>query len=198
MRAKGASRNGTLARILENAGWLLAGKGVGAVLSLVYLGIATRTLGPSGFGQFVLILGVAQAISSFVSFQTWQAVVRFGMAHFQAGRRDALSRVLAFTLALDYGGALAGCLLALAGIDFLGDWFGWDRVVRTEALLFAFVVLLSTRSTPIGILRLHDRFGVAAAADAVTPVTRMIGALAALLFAPSVKGFLLALSLIHI
>ena len=192
MRAKGASRNGTLARVLENAGWLLAGKGVGAVLSLVYLGIATRTLGPAGFGQFVLILGVAQAISSLVSFQTWQAVVRFGMPHLQEGREEPLGRLLAFTLALDFGGAVAGCLIAVAGVDFLGDWFGWEARVRTEALLFAIVSLLTVRSTAIGILRLHDRFGVAATADAVMPVTRMIGALAVLAAGPSVTGFLIA------
>ncbi|QPQ54159.1 lipopolysaccharide biosynthesis protein [Allosphingosinicella flava] len=192
MRAGGASRNGTIARVLENAGWLLAGKGVGAALSLVYLGLATRTLGAAGFGQFVLILGIAQAIASFVGFQTWQGVVRFGMPHLQAGRRDSLGGVLALALALDFGGALAGCLIAIASIGFLGNHFGWDAAVRTEALLFAFVILLSVRSTAIGVLRLHDRFGMGATADTVTPIVRLIGAGIAVAAGASIKGFLIA------
>ncbi|MGN6622487.1 MAG: lipopolysaccharide biosynthesis protein, partial [Sphingomonas sp.] len=41
----------------RNLGWLLASRGVLAVLSLVYLGIATRTLGVYNFGRFALING---------------------------------------------------------------------------------------------------------------------------------------------
>jgi hypothetical protein len=32
-------------RLVKNIGWLLGGRGLNAVLSLVYLAIATRTLG---------------------------------------------------------------------------------------------------------------------------------------------------------
>ncbi|WP_106638853.1 lipopolysaccharide biosynthesis protein [Allosphingosinicella vermicomposti] len=192
MRAKGEARNGTIARVLENAGWLLAGKGVGAVLSLVYLGLATRTLGPAAFGQFVLIIGIAQAISSFVSFQTWQGVVRFGMPHFQAGESGKLANVITLTLALDYGGAIAGCLIALAGTAYFSDYFGWDAAVRREALLFAIVILLSARSTAVGVLRLHDRFGVGAVADSTTAIVRFVGAILAVAFMPTVTGFLTA------
>ena len=37
-------------RLLRNIGWLLTGRGLNALLSLVYLALATRTLGgaPSG------------------------------------------------------------------------------------------------------------------------------------------------------
>src|SRR3546814_2806880 len=46
----------------RNLGWLLASRGVLAVLSLVYLGVATRTLGAADFGRFALITGASQAI----------------------------------------------------------------------------------------------------------------------------------------
>ena len=32
-------------RLLKNIGWLLTGRGLNAVLSIVYLALATRTLG---------------------------------------------------------------------------------------------------------------------------------------------------------
>src|SRR3546814_16435424 len=50
----------SIGRILENTAWLLGGKGVGALLSCVYLAIITRTLGHAGFGNFSLILNQAQ------------------------------------------------------------------------------------------------------------------------------------------
>lgn len=192
MRAKGVARSGTLARVVENAVWLLGGKLVGAILSLIYLGMATRTLGPDAFGQFVLVLGTGQAVGAIVGFSTWQVVVRYGMAHIQADRPDALGRLLAFCLALDAGAAVAGCALATIGIVLLGPQLGWDARLSRDALLFCFAVLLSFRSTAVGILRLHDRFGVAAAADAVTPVVRLLGAVMVVMIHSSIVGFLMA------
>jgi O-antigen/teichoic acid export membrane protein len=192
-RVKGAARSGTLGRIIENAVWLLGGKAVGAILSLIYLGMATRSLGPDQFGQFVLILGTGQTVSAIVTFSTWQVVVNYGMPHLHSGDRNALGRVLAFCVALDFGAALLGCVLATIGVLLLSPALGWDATLARDALLFCFVVLLSFRSTAIGILRLHDRFGLAAAADSVTPVVRLIGALIVVLaFHPSVSGFLIA------
>ena len=179
-------------RILENAGWLLAGKGVGAVLSLIYLGIATRSLGVSGFGQFALILGTAQTLAALVGFQTWQLVVRYGMEHLQAGRTDKLRDIVSFSLLLDFGGALLGCLLALLSVRAIGGYFGWSPALQHQALLFAFVMLLTIRSTAMGVLRLHDRFRTGALADSVVPVMRLVGAVLVLVAGPSVAGFLLA------
>lgn len=185
-------RSGTLRHIIENAVWLLAGKGVGAVLSLIYLGMATRTLGPQGFGQFVLILGTAQAVASLVSFQTWQIVVRFGMKHLDTPGEGQLGRLIGFCAALDLGAALFGCLLATVGTLLLGPHLGWDDQTIRGAIAFSIVVLLSIRSTAVGILRLHDRFGLGAAADGVMPVARMAGALVAVSTDSGVTGFLVA------
>lgn len=181
-----------MGRILENAGWLLAGKGVGAVLSLVYLAIATRSLGAAGFGQFALILAAAQTLGALMGFQTWQIVVRFGMEHLQAGRHDKLRDLIGLSLMLDFGGALVGCLVAVASVDALGDYFKWSDPLRQQALMFALVMLLSIRSTAVGVLRLYDRFRDGAVADAAIPVVRMAGAVIVLIFEPTVFGFLIA------
>ena len=62
--------------VFRNLGWLLGSRGINAVLSLVYLALATRTLGVAGFGQFAMILVFAQGIAGIASFNTWQAVVK--------------------------------------------------------------------------------------------------------------------------
>lgn len=192
LRARGAARGGTLSRVIENAVWLLGGKAFGAILSLVYIGLATRALGPENFGKFVLILGTGQAVGAIATFSTWQVVVRFGMPHLQAGDRRALGGLLAFCIALDAGAAIFGCLLAAVGVILLGPHLGWDAELSRDALLFCFVLLLAFRSTAVGILRLHDRFGLAAAADSVTALVRLVGAVVVLAIGPNIAGFLIA------
>lgn len=183
---------GRLGAVIQNAGWMLGGKGVGALLSLVYLALATRSLGPEGFGAFALILGTGQAVLGFVTFQTWQVVVRYGVVHLHEGRRDRLDRLQSFCLALDVASALAGILIATLVITLLGSHFGWAPELRRESLIFCCALLVSITSTPIGILRLHDRFAIAATAETVTPVMRMAGALVAVLADAGIVGFLAA------
>ena len=45
-------------RLLRNIGWLLTGRGLNAVLSIIYLALATRTLGLDHFGYFAIILAL--------------------------------------------------------------------------------------------------------------------------------------------
>lgn len=179
-------------RALRNVGWLLTGKGLAAVLSIAYLALATRSLGIQTFGLFTLILSTAQAVAAFVGFQTWQIVVRFGMAHREAGREGALGRLIRFCLALDIGGALVGVGIAATALWLMQAHFGWSAHLAREAFAFSVVLLLSVRSTAVGILRLHDRFALGAGADSVTSIVRFVGAAIAVWQHATLTGFLLA------
>ena len=185
-------REGSLGRVFTNLGWLLGGKAMGAALSLVYLALAARSLGPEGFGQFALVLGGAQAISALVSCQTWQIVVRYGLPHVKEGRAAAAARLAGFCLSLDMAGAVTGCVIAALSVMVLGPLLGWSAQLSHAGLAFSFVILLSGRSTAVGILRLHDRFGVGASADTVTPIMRFVGALTVVAIGATVRGFLVA------
>src|SRR5687768_5260631 len=158
-------------RALTNTGWLMGARGINAVLSLGYLALATRALELEGFGQFILVVAFAQAIAGIVSFQTWQAVVRWGQ------KRETVGEAIGFALALDLLTVFAGTVLAAVLLGFAGDWLPVPRELRPHAMALTVVWLLAIRSTPTGILRLHDKFAKAAAADSITSVVRIAGAL---------------------
>ena len=183
---------GILGGALRNLGWLLASRSVLAVLSLVYLGMAARALGVVGFGRFALITGAAQALATLVSFQTWQIVVQYGVAPLAAGDRAGLARLFRGCAMLDAASALAGVGIATGVLLAFSDAFGIGRDMLPVTLGYAIVQVVTIRSAPIGILRLHDRFSLAALADSMTPVMRFAGAGLALLVAPTVAGFLAA------
>ncbi|HEU4959733.1 MAG TPA: lipopolysaccharide biosynthesis protein [Sphingomonas sp.] len=176
----------------RNLGWLMASRGVIAVLSLVYLGVATRSLGVADFGRFALITGAAQAIAVMVGFQTWQIVVRYGVDHVAADDEVKLGRLLRLCVLLDCASAVVGGIVSTIILEIWGDSFGITRDLLLATIGFVFIELITIRSTPVGILRLRDKFSLAALADSTTPVMRFLGAIAAALLMPTVTGFLIA------
>lgn len=189
---RGSGGGDGFARILANTGWLLGGKGVGAVLSLAYLAIVTRTLGVTDFGRFALILSAAQVIKTLVSFDSWQIVVRYGQTHLAANNGDALNRVLRFCILIDLASAAAGGVIAAAIILIFGDLLELAPGMAVQAWLFCMVMMITIRSSPTGVLRLFDRFDSAALAETMIPVGRMVGAGVALALMPGMTGFLIA------
>lgn len=179
-------------RALTNTGWLMGARGINAVFSLVYLAVATRALGLEGFGQFILAFTFTQSVVGFCSFQTWQGIVRWGQDKAQ------LPDATGFALALDgltivVGTVVAGALLALSG-----DWLPLSPDLRVATFALTVVALLSIRNTPIGILRLHDRYAKAASAESLTSTVRVVGALLLAFLAPSILGFIVVWALAEV
>jgi O-antigen/teichoic acid export membrane protein len=178
--------------VARNFGWMLSARVLAAVFSLIYLAIITRTLGVTGFGKFALITGAAQFLASLLAFQTWQVIVQYGVAHIENGDELRLARLYRGALILDAVSAVAGIAVAALILHFFAETLGMTETLARATLIFNIIMLVSFRSTPIGILRLRDRFDVAAAADAATPTLRLIGAIAAALIHPKLQGFLIA------
>jgi O-antigen/teichoic acid export membrane protein len=189
---KTSDREGPLRRSVRNAGWLLGGKGVGGLFSLVYLGLAARVLGVKAFGEFALILAFGQAVASIAQFQTSEIVIRYGARHLADARPDRFSRLLSFAALLDFLSALACIALSLIMVLGLGDFFKLDEDDRWRTALFGASFLLSLRGAPIGVLRLLDRFDVAALSETALPASRLVAATLCYVLAPSIEGFLAA------
>lgn len=173
-------------RLLKNILWLLGGRGFNALMSLVYLAIATRTLGLEGFGYFALIVALGQAVTGIANFQTWQFVVRWG-----AGE-DGPGEATGFAIALDMLSVMLGTILAAVVISTAQLWLPLPGELLMLAFGYCMISLISIRTTPTGLLRLNFKYGTATAAEAVQPAIRAAGAVLALFYMPTVTGFILA------
>jgi O-antigen/teichoic acid export membrane protein len=173
-------------RIFRNIGWLLGSRGVNAAFSLVYLALATRVLGLDDFGRFALVIVLAQGVAGLASFNTWQAVVRWGAEEGNA------TTAAGFALALDLTSLAFGSLLALAAAWTAPYWLPLPPDLRPLIFAMCMACLLAIRSTPTGVLRLHDRYDLATLAEAVLPATRAAGAAIAAFAAPGIAGFVAA------
>lgn len=165
---------------------MLSGRAVNALLSLVYLALATRTLGIESFGYFALIVALGQTVTGLANFQTWQFVVRWG------ANGDGPGEATGFAIALDALSTVLGALLAAGLVYSAQFWLPLPHDLLWVAFWFCIVSLVAMRSTPTGLLRLRFRFAEATFAEAVQPVVRAIGAVLAVIFMPTVVGFIIA------
>jgi O-antigen/teichoic acid export membrane protein len=185
-------------RILQNTVWLLGGKGFGAICSVVYLAILTRTLGLKDFGHFSLIFGTAQALIAVAGFQTWQVVVRYGSQHVHANDWDKFGRLGMLCGVLDVVGAVIGCALAAVVIYGFAHILDLNPDYIDMAFWFCFASLWALVSAPTGIVRALHRFDMAVYVEAVVPTCRLLAALAIWMTGPSVGRFLFAWAAIDI
>lgn len=181
-----------LGRVFSNVVWLLGGKGFGAICSLVYLGILTRSLGVKGFGHFSLIFGTSQALIALAGFQTWRVVVRYGAEHVHRKDWEAFGRLGMLCGALDVLGALVGCFIAYLAFYQFNDALGLNPSLITTAFWFNIAAVWALVSAPTGIVRAIDRFDVAVYVEAMVPLCRLGAAVAIWLTGPSLMRFLIA------
>jgi len=188
----GLREQSPLARIVANTAWLLGGRSLGGLLSLVYIAILTRTLGLKAFGHFSLIFGTSQALIAIAGFETWRIVVRYGAEHVHKDDWAAFGRLSLFAWLLDVAGAVAGTVLAYIVFFHFSHLLHLNHTLILTAFWFNVAAVWALVSAPTGIVRALDRFDVAAYVEAVVPAGRLVAAVAIWLTGPSLVRFLFA------
>ena len=179
MQHKDRHRDATVrGRLAANFGWLAGSTGVSAIASLVYVGLTARTLGPREFGIFALLLTYGELLTNFAQFQSWKTVTSFGAAHQERGNRPRLARLVGYTASLDCLSGIAGAIAGLVGIFLLGPILHWSISEQREAAWFGTILLLTSSTTPVGLLRLLDRFDLQVVGEFAAQLTRLLGCIA--------------------
>ena len=165
-------------RLFQNIGWLLGGRGFNAVMSLLYLYLATNALGIENFGYFAIIVALGQTVTGLANFQTWQFIVRWG------ANGDGPAEATGFAIALDLLSVVMGAVIAAFIVWTAQLWLPLPDELLWLTFGYCIVSLLSIRTTPTGLLRLRFKFATATGAEAVQPAIRAAGAVLAALFMP--------------
>ena len=181
-----------LRRVVANAGLLLGGRTVNAILGLAFMAIAGRALGAVELGVFVLIQAFAQFLGEVVKFQSWQTILHYGARPLAEGQARDFQRVLRFTVLLDLASTLLGIAVGVVGALAFAGVLGWSANEAPAAALYMISIAFMVSATPLGLLRLFDRFDVLAWQAGLISLIRVVGGVVALVMGASMEGFLLA------
>ncbi|TAJ73908.1 MAG: lipopolysaccharide biosynthesis protein [Phenylobacterium sp.] len=181
---------GVVGRIYGNLGRLLGGKVAAGVLSLAYMAIAARALGPADYGVLILVHAYVMTVGGIVEFPGWQAIVRYGAQALSSGDRPRLTRLLAFAGLVEGAGGMLAVLVAFVAGPWIGPRLGWSPTAIAFAGPYSLAVLASIRSMPAGYLQLSGRFDLLGAHNVVAPAVRLAGSIVALIGGAGLTGFL--------
>lgn len=180
-----------VSRIFRNARVLLTGKAVGGILSLAYLAIAARNLGPTQLGYLVLAHAYLLVIVGISRFQSWQAVIRFGAPMLEEGKEQDFKTLVRFTAKVDICSGFFAVALALGLADFARQWMDWPPEAMKLVYIYCFAGPFLMAATPTGVLRLFDEFKTLGLQLALLPIVRFIGALILWATGAGLEGFLI-------
>ncbi|ANV84456.1 polysaccharide biosynthesis protein [Picosynechococcus sp. PCC 7003] len=181
-----------LRKILKNFSWLLCGQILTAIANFAYLSLTAHTLGVVAFGQLILVRAYVELIIGLTTFQSWQALIRYGADYLKNRDYLGFQNLVKLTTCLDFLGSLGGYLIAVVAAPFIGPLVGWDAATIHDVQRVSILILFTLSSTPIGLLRLYDRFDLLAVLQMVAPLVRLLGTAIAIWLEAPLVGYLLA------
>lgn len=163
------------ARAMRNAGYLLGGSSASAVLGFLTTILAARQLGLQDYGLLLLIHSFTGALAVGTRLQSWQPMLQFGTILYETEERPRFQTLLRHCLLLDMAGACAAIIIAVPMSMACSHWLGWSGYEKPAAFYVTCALFMNTGAT-IGIMRLADRYKMAALADGSGALVRFIGA----------------------
>jgi len=184
-------REDVFRRLFMNAGRLIGANTIVTGLGLVVTMLTARALGPEGYGVLALVLVYQMLIGKLVTFHAWVAIVKFGDEALHKNDRSGIRQLIKFGFCLDLSSAILGTILAISLSGLIIDLLGWDRTVQPLIILYSALILFTLNGTPIGVLRLYDRFDLLSYTGVITALIRLGGVFICFLTGQELYGFVL-------
>jgi O-antigen/teichoic acid export membrane protein len=162
-----------LQKLYLNTAKLFSGHAVGAIIGLGVIWFATAGLGLWQFGILTAILSFTGLVGNVLKFSTWEAVVKYGADDLAREDREAFARLIAFNTLLDFGTAMAALVVCAGLAAVVLPLLQVPAEYLDLALFLSLSAFFTVSATPIGVLRLFDRFGLMAAIQPIGPLIRL-------------------------
>ncbi len=146
-------------------------------ISLVSIVIKTRALGAEAFGMFAVFLAYAGTMEILGAFRPWRGLIKFGAEARQRKNPVEFMSYVKMSFVLDMLGALLGVGLALAGVYAFSRWQGWGPEAMWMLTVMSLGIMFRLTGTPIGVLRLLDRFKLFTVQRVLEAVVGLLGSI---------------------
>ena len=167
-----------LRRLRRNIAILFSGTVAVGLFGLGALTLNTRALGPADFGLLVLVQSYVIILGRVFSFDTWQAIIRFGAECRARHDLPGLRAVSSFAMLFDAGSSLAAGAMGLSLLLLFPETLGLSDAEHHAALIYTGTLFLQLPGAPVGLMRLFDKFSWLTAITVVEAASRFFASIA--------------------
>jgi O-antigen/teichoic acid export membrane protein len=144
--------------LIDNSKYLLSGSIIATLFGFARTALTTRALGLELFGILAIIISYVEVMVGATKFSPWHALIKFGSEAFNDDQKSTFMGYVKQSLIFDGISALLGFFVANAFIDVFSNYFSLSSDMRSYIALYSLVAFLDFSGTPIGVLRLLNKF----------------------------------------
>lgn len=179
-------------RILQNTGRFLSGRIVNALLSCVYLMLASHALGVSGLGYLMLIMSTVSMLASLTNLDAWVPLQNFGEQFLRKKDFDGFFSLFAYAIRIDCLSSILGVSFGAIGVWFLGNYLHeWPSELQRYAMWSVLFIPFFYTDFSYGTLRLFRQYTFLGFCASFGTAFRVIGALIGCLLGFGIGYFLI-------
>lgn len=154
---------------------LLGSGSVAGLLGLAATALAARLLGATDLGTLALVHALALTGAALARCNGWQAILRYGPTCLEEGRAAELRGLVMLLVLVDLAGGLVAFCLLQATLPGLAPLVGLPETALPLARWYLVSVLIAQSGTATAVLRLLDRFDLAALLRPTGALVRLLG-----------------------
>lgn len=161
-------------RIARQTAWLAAVAAVQLLGGLAQVFVATRILGPAGYGALAVVMATAALVHGLAAIPGSDTITTFATRGIVEGRPREAAAITRFAVFVSLGLSLVAYLIITALAYFASDFVVHGQTDAAALQLYAVVgVFVASNAAAISVLRLADRMGAVFALACLENLVRL-------------------------
>lgn len=171
------SENKSFQSVFKNAGVLFSGSAISYAISFATVAVMTRALSIEMFGIYSLVISFIALMDRLTSFQTWQAMIHYGIKAKEKQDKPFLFSLLLFGFFLDILSGIAGAGISILLATFVPKVFGIETAPFSAILLASCVLCFNWFSSCTALFRIFGHYKIQAHYQILIALTGLLGSI---------------------
>lgn len=161
-------------KLMKNFIVLLTGEGISSILSMLSVILIVKAIGLEGNGMILSIQAYCLLLTSIFGFKSFQALIKYISKEIQKENFEKVKNYIKQSYFLDIVAAVITMIVSFIFVKFYSKFMGWNNELLRYSYMFIVATVFQIQGTPIGILRIFDKFNYITYNNVIVAVLRVI------------------------
>lgn len=177
--------------ILKNIMMVLSGDALATGLSLICLSLLIHAIGLEQNGVLIMVQTYCLLFNDIFNFQSFNAIIKYLPYEINNGNYKKIKEYIYQAFVLDVVTAMIASLFGFFCAPLVAKFMNWDYSIVTYIRVYLITVLFNLQGTPIGILRIYEKFNLVSYINVITSMIKLISYIFCVIYKMGLGSFLI-------